>query len=538
MRVLSWMFAAVVLAISCATPRGPTGGPPDRTPPVITETRPDNETVNFEGREVEFHFSKFMNRGSLQQALTIEPDLLINYEINWGRKSATIRFGQELPENTTVILKIGTELQDTRNNNLETPFDLALSTGPVIDNASISGKLRLAVDGSVESGMKVFLYREPFDLEERVNYVAQTDTGGVFRFSYLSEGTYKAAWVQDLNRNRIWERDREMAQPFHDSTITLEQDVEKELGTIFITETDTTSPLLEGVGLLTETHLRLRFNEEVFWEDDSVITVLDSLENEYSEAYPLYVPPEDNRVVFAQSESAMPPDQSFTLRLAGFEDATGNPAESVIEPFLGSAQEDTVRLRIIGDNREPGLFPDEPLTVGYSKFIDDEDVTDSLRVVEGERMIEEWPNFEIQRHRLNIYPEERWSSGINYQFLVWNPAREELRSIEPVIWQRNQLGSIEVTLADTVSMGEHHLSLFDNDGKTRIDTTFTGQIEVDQLPPLTYRVFVYKVLNGYGRLDPGTVVPFLAPEPYFVRRDVPLREGFTSELSVEFENNP
>lgn len=533
-RYLAGVVLAILIVISCATPRGPSGGPPDRTPPVITETSPESETVNFQGREVELRFSKFMDRGSLQEALTIEPDLLINYEISWGRKSATIRFDEDLPDSTTVIIKIGTELEDTGNNSLETPFDLALSTGPDIDNASITGRLLTADDGSAEAGMRVFLYRQPFNLEERVNYVAQTDTGGVFRFSHLSEATYKAVWVQDLNRSRIWDRDREMAQPFHDSTYTVEQDAEIEIGTIFISETDTTSPDLEGVGLLTETRLRLRFNEEVYWEDDALITVLDSLDNVHTQAYPLYIPPGDTRVVFAQSEDGLTPDQQYSLRLTGITDDSGNPARSVVEPFSGTAQEDTVRLRIIGDNRDPGLFPDEPLTIGYSKFIDDDDVIDSLRIVEGERMIEDWPNYEIQRHRLHILPDEQWSSGINYQFLIWNPAREELRPIEPEIWQRNQLGSLEITLADTLETGEHYLTLFDNEGKTNIDTTFTKQIELDRLPPLTYTVIIYRDENGNGRWDPGTVIPFQAPEPYFVRGELPVREGFTSELTVEF----
>ncbi|MEX2602159.1 MAG: Ig-like domain-containing protein [Balneolaceae bacterium] len=534
-----WLVCGLFLLLSgmvwsCATPRGPSGGEPDRTPPEITGTSPGNETVNFRGREIEFRFSKFMNRNSIQEALTIEPDLAVPYEIDWGRRSVTVRFEQELPENTTILLKLGTELQDFRNNNLSAPFDFALSTGPVIDDGTVIGRIIHAGSGERESGMRVYLYRDPVDFDSPANYVAQTDTGGVFRFSHLAEDSYTAIWMDDLNRNRIWEREREAVQPFRDSLFQLGREEVYDLGTIFVQRPDTTAPELRGVGLLTETRLRLRFNEEIYWEDDASITVLDTLGVPFTTAWPLYVPPEDLMVVLAQSDEPLPEDQRFTLEFEGMADSGGNSILSVVEPFAGSAQPDTVSLRIIGDNREPGLNPDQPLIVGYSRFIDDQNVTDSLRVVEGEEMNIGWPHAEIRRHRLYIYPDGEWLSGTSYQFLVWNPARQVLRPIEPRIWQRNQFGSIEITLADTNRTEPYRLRLFDEESNLFADTTFTGSVAVEQLPPLTYRVEIFRDSLLSGIWDSGSVIPFRVPEPYYIRPGIPVREGFSSELTVRF----
>ncbi len=547
-RQLAIFIVTVMVAglVSCATPVAPTGGPPDRTPPEIVETRPVNETVNFDGRVVEFTFSKFVSRSSLLEAIEVEPDLAIGYDVSWSRRTATIRFERDLPENTTVIITIGTELQDTRNNNLGAPYSLAISTGPEIDEGRVTARVRLADDGTAESGYRVFLYREPFDLAARANYIAQTDTAGQVEFSYLAEDRYKALWVDDTNRNRIWDRDREFAQPFYDSTFTLERGDEIDLGTIYIEKPDTTRPRLQGVGLLTERMMRLRFNEEVYWDESARIDLIDSLGNRYTGAWPLYLLPDDHRVLMAQTDDPLPEDDRFHLELTGITDRAGNRARFTADPFTGSAQADTIGLRIIGDNSEPGLFNDESFVVGYNKLIDDDDVVDSLRVVEGEIMIEEWPNVEIDRHRLIILPEENWQSGITWQFLIWNPHRQELRPYEPTIWQRNQLGAIEFLFeegeepdrSDELHDEENHhlhLRLFDEEEKVHIDTTFTGRILIEDLPPLTYTAVVFKDLDGSDSWDSGSVEPYRAPEPYFVRRDIPVRAGFTSELNIRFD---
>ncbi|MEX0639044.1 MAG: hypothetical protein WD094_01180, partial [Balneolaceae bacterium] len=394
-----------------------------------------------------------------------------------------------------------------------------------------------ASDGTGESGMRVFLYRTPFMPDERTNYVAQTDTAGRFQFTYLSEGEYQAIWVDDQNRNRIWEQNREWAQPFHQEYFQLEQEQLVNLGTLYVDRPDTTNPVLQGAGLLTSDYLRLRFNEEVFWEDGTFFTVLDTMGREITQGMPVYVPAEDPFVVFAQSLEALNEDQLHTINPEPFTDEAGNHATSNLDPFTGSAEPDTVSLRVIGDNRLPGLFANEPLIVGYSRSIDDDAVMDSLIVVEGEQIHKEWPSVRLDRHRLQIFSEgEQWESGVRYSFRIWDPLLERHETIEPRIWQRNHLGSIHLTLEDTTNRSDHRLTLFDEEGKVRVDTTFSQSIQIPDLPPLSFTVIVYRDRDGDGNWNPGSVLPFELPEPYFVRRSLPVREGFSSELTVSFED--
>ena len=89
---ISVIIGFCTIAYSCATPSSPTGGPPDEEPPEILRTEPETGTVNFDDKEIIFHFSEFVDRGSLTKALVIEPQLGLVYDVDWGRKSVAIEF--------------------------------------------------------------------------------------------------------------------------------------------------------------------------------------------------------------------------------------------------------------------------------------------------------------------------------------------------------------------------------------------------------------------------------------------------------------
>lgn len=512
----------------------PTGGEPDRTGPSVISTKPESGTVNFEGTEVEFTFDQFVDRNSFRQNVSIEPDLGIEFEIGFGRKKATISFESTLPENTTIVVRVGSDVTDTNRNKMGSPTDLAISTGPVLDSGKVVAKIIDAETGETDSGNRVLLYREGDAITERAIYMAESDTSGTVEFSYISEGTYRSFWLRDQNRNRIWETEREQAQPFYVNTFDIAQDDSVYIGELYVSSPDTVAPRIEGVGLFSERRLRLRSSEPVIWDNSSEITVQDTLGNSITTGYPLYTAEGDENVFFAQTENSLDENETFTLSFINITDNSGNAAEVGFDPFLGSAQEDTTRLKTVSHNTERGIFPNEPVEVIYTKFIDDEAVLDSLRIIEGDRELNNWPRAELDRHILRIRPDTVWQSGLQYQFRVWNPWEQEREIIEPDIWQRNELGSIDIQTENADSNFTAHVTLQSDDFSIKIDTTFTNNIEIDNLPPLTYFAILFIDENEDGKWNMGTVEPYKKPEPYVIRRNIPVREGFTSELEVEF----
>ena len=156
-----------LLFVSCATPIAPTGGPVDKTGPAVRAMHPNSGTVNYSDDTFEFEFSEYLNRGSFEKALIIEPDLGIQYSIKWKKTKATVKFKNALPDSTTIILTLGAGITDLRGNKMGSPVKLAISTGDEIDNGEIVGIIKAATDGTSRKEQRVLLYREPLDLTKK-----------------------------------------------------------------------------------------------------------------------------------------------------------------------------------------------------------------------------------------------------------------------------------------------------------------------------------------------------------------------------------
>lgn len=529
------LWVLFIIYLGCATPSQPTGGPPDEEGPTIIRSEPETGTVNFEGNSIILHFSEFVDRGSLNQALVIEPDIGLEYDLDWGRKSVEIQFDRELPDTTTLIVTVGTEFQDMNNNEMAQPRKIAVSTGPEIDEGKIFGRVVNAETGEVEDGQRVLLYREPFDLQEKADYIASTDTSGAFQFSYLSDGIYKAIWVEDRNRNKIWEPEQERAQPFSREFIKLEKAAEDTIGTVYSVSEDTTKPALQGIGLFSSQRMRMRFSENMQLTDTTEIIVADTLGNPHSNAIPLYIQPNDKFIFFAHSEEPLTEEESYTLDIIGLTDEAGNTLVETTQTFTGSAQEDTTNQRIIKRNTTSGYYPTDPIAITYAKPIEENAIIDSLKIVEGDSLIEDWPNTEIHYNVLNILPDKQWREGANYEVRTWDPQVEDYRQFQPEIWHDSQMGSLNIMLEDS-TMENVYLRIENDESDFVRDTTFAGEVEVTNLPPLNYKVIAYHDHNENGRWDYGEIEPFTEPEPYFIQRRVPVKTDFTGDLTIDFQD--
>jgi uncharacterized protein (DUF2141 family) len=530
----------LVLAIffgfwSCATPIAPTGGPQDKAGPVIVNTIPESGTVNYDGSNFEFYFDEFVNRNNARNAITIEPDLGISYEVSWKRKMMSIEFKDEFPDSTTVIIKLGTEITDTRNNKMSKPYTLAVSTGDEIDSGEIMGRIRLADTGEPAENTRVLLYRQPFDLAQRATYQAQTDTGGTFNFSYLAEGSYKALVVDDRNRNKIWDRGNESAYPFYEELIRLQKSSSDTLDVVYIAQPDTIRPDLQGVGLFSQNRMRLRFSENITTSKEISLTIADSLENPYTTAYPLYISESDPFVLFAQSEAPLLEDVTYLIDPRGVTDLSGNSPDSGYVEFTGTAQEDTTKQRIIGRDLNKDLLVNEPITIIYAAPITQPEIVDSLVVIEGEIDFDDWPEIKTEGNRLIISPQGEWIEGVDYQFLAWNPVTMRRQLFEPNIWDSTEFGDIDIRILDADSTQTHIVTLHDPSGSEIRSLNFNEQIYITDLPPIRYTLKVFRDENGDQQWNMGNADPYRTPEKYYIQQNVNVQVGFTSEVQITFD---
>ncbi|WP_185958342.1 Ig-like domain-containing protein [Fodinibius sediminis] len=531
--LVSTVLSLALLLSGCATPSSPTGGPRDEEGPTIVKTEPETGTTNFSERGIELHFSEFVERSSLVQSIIVEPDIGIEYELDWGRKSVAIEFKRDIPDSTTLIVTIGTELRDTNGNEMASPHKVAVSTGPEIDKGKLFGRIINAQTGEGNEEQRILLYQQPVDLSQKADYIATTDTSGSFQFEYLSAGRYKAFWVDDRNRNKIWDTQQERAQPFEREFVDLAKAGEDTLGAIFVTAVDTLKPVLQGIGLFSSRRLRMRFSENIELTDSTTIQVTDTLGNGVAGTNPLYIPPDEPFVLFAQSNEDLAEEQSYSLDISGVVDSYGNGLEPIAQTFTGSAQEDTTQQRIITRNNLSGYYPTDTVKVTYAKNIDEPAIRDSLKVVRGTELVEQWPNVGVENNILMIAPDSVWQASMEYELRIWDPIIEDYRKLQPTIWGASQLGKIRAVAEDSAA-GEIHLRLRNEESEIRRNALFSGEVTIDDLPALQYTVTAFRDRNGNGQWDFGQVAPYVEPEPYFVQPEVPVEQGMTGDLTIVF----
>lgn len=517
----------------CATPSSPTGGPADRTGPIIKETNPKTGTTNFGERTFEFDFTEFLNRASFEKSITVEPDLGLEYSVKWKRKKAIIKFKEPLPDSTTVIVTIGADVSDTKNNKMGVPKTVAVSTGDEIDKGSIFGKIRSAFNGKPVAGQKILLFREPIDFDGKAVYEAGTDTAGIFIFSYLREGEYQALLVDDRNRDKKWDKEREWAQPFQKQVISLAKAGADTLDVIYLAKQDTLAPKLQAIGLLSGHRMRLRFNEDIVLSDSVEISVMDSTGGKYTSAYPLYIPDKNPFVVLAQSQDPLIEGKSYSLKLNGIEDLTGNKAIIDTLTFTGSSQPDTTLQKFISSNAEKGLFQNQHVEVVYAAPITEPEIIDSMIVIEGDVTFEDWPAVYTSGNRLIIPPQDEWIEGVAYQFMIWNPETMHRKLLKPDFWDAVDMGGIDISITDD-STSVYNFKLQSPNKDIVIDSVFTESITIQKLPPVKFQLKVFLDENGNGQWDYGSIIPFIKPEPYYVHEAVTVRKGFTSEINIAF----
>ena len=523
---------------SCATPLAPTGGPADKEGPTIIRTLPKNQSTGVRSQQVEIEFSEFVDRNSLVSNVQIEPDIGIDYELSWKKKTLYINFESALPDSTTLLITLGNKVSDTRNNAMGASEVIAFSTGDQIDTGGLTGRILNAETGEGLEGREVFLFPDPYDMQQKALYRTETDTGGVFRFNYIRETNYSVVHFTDRNRNKIWDSSLEASYAFNTRSISVKNGIVDTLSAVYVMESDTLRPEVLGVGLLSSNRLRLRFSEAINNELNGRITINEAKSNNEFTATPLYIAPSDPSIVFAQSSKSLMQDSIYEVNVSGFEDLLSNTMRAFTQDFIGSGAVDTTIQRFIGVRPEGILGMKDSVELVYSAPIRNASIVDSLRIIEGVVEREKWSKGVLKSNRLVLYPDPEWLDGVDYQFLVWNP-RTQRRVLAPFnVSGPSNWGAIElvemINPNDSVASKPVSFELYNEEGIRLNKGQFIEQIQLDSLRASTYTLRIYSDANDNGRWDEGSWMPYTKPESLIIRRSIAIQPGFSSTIRFSF----
>ena len=266
MKDLLNVFSCIILSflfLCCAGQFSPPGGPPDTTPPEIMLSTPPPGTLNFHGNTITLHFSKYVERRSVEESIFLSPPLN-KVSFDWSGKDVDVHFSDSLRQNITYIMTVGTDVIDTRNNKMAQAYALAFSTGEHIDSAMVRG----TVSDEKSSGIMIFAYQLDGREHDTLNpshlkpdYVTQTGKDGSFLLSNLALGTYRLFAIRDTYKNLLYDpqTDQYGTTPF-DVHLTGAHPLAA--GIQFqMTSEDTTPPFLSSARALSRNRILLRFSE-------------------------------------------------------------------------------------------------------------------------------------------------------------------------------------------------------------------------------------------------------------------------------------
>jgi hypothetical protein len=196
----------VILFISaCANPLPPSGGPRDKTPPIIVATEPVNNTINFHKKEIALEFNKYMDKNKVIECIMLSPTKKLTY--SWSGKTLYVNIDELLDTNTTYSLFLGTEYTDYLQNKPTDAFTLTFSTGSHLDSGRIIGHL---YDDN-PAGVYIYGYLLDGINPDTLNishtkpyYLTQVGTSGNFELRALKGGNYRIFAIRDVQKNGIY----------------------------------------------------------------------------------------------------------------------------------------------------------------------------------------------------------------------------------------------------------------------------------------------------------------------------------------------
>jgi hypothetical protein len=529
--VVALAIAATAMLAGCAGQVAPSGGPPDTIPPSILRTSPDSNATRVLPSSIELEFSEYVERRTVEEAMFISP-YLGKLEFDWSGTDVTIRWPEQLRNNTTYVLTVGTDVSDIRaGNRMAHAYTLAFSTGDSIDRGMISGR----VFDEHPEGVMIFAYglRDllPDTLDPthtRPQYIMQTGSDGTFRLRNIAFGTYRVIAVRDEYRNLLY--DREIDQY---GVATKDPEVNEnrpEVSNLWfrLSKEDTTRPFLASVTAIDVRHLLVRFSEPVdtLAFPQATFTLVDTTAMTPVSISVRYQDMGNQTLGYLETADHIDSAKTYRLHASGIRDRAGNPLDTNNATAIvnGSSTPDTLRpypaIRGITDSLK-GVAPARVFEVAFNRPLDLTGAMHSivlkdsaLRVV----AIDVRPRTSTE---VFVVPAAALQSFAWYTLSIVLDSLRDLRggyyhdstfSLHFQTLDSRTLGSIEGTLVDSsggraVVLSAKSTNLTPPHGfESRLQ--HPGKFAIGQLAEGFYSIEAFEDIQGDGRFSPGLPYPF------------------------------
>ncbi len=528
-----------LLFARCANIQAPSGGPPDTTPPLVNTIDLEENTIYFSQDRIRLRFSKYMNRNSVLENLYILPTTKLSYR--WSGKDLTIRFEEELRENTTYSLNIGSDFADLKGNKPEDAFNIIFSTGDVIDTGRIAGR----VFASNPQGLFIFAYNITDIDADTLNflttppeYKVQIGSSGNFVINGLKDGAYRLIAVLDKFKDgMLSDGQDQFSTSLFDAIVN--NGVSQDIVFRFGRNADFTPPTLFSAEAANDRTIKVFFSEQL---DSTSITIgqfslLDSVSQENFEIINAELSYESRNIVRLLTKSSIPQNIRLSLNVANtdiaIKDTSGvrfaDSARTV--HFLSSSKADTSNfyevMRSIRDSAA-NIIPSQQINFRFSEPIDEIDITQfSYKNMSDSTTVE----FSISTplpSMFSVIPQKRldYFSDYKIEFPIsaLTPKFGKIQSDTIVSLsfktEDNRMGGMVsgIIVDSTNCSGDLFVVLApQNAGASYfIKASSSGSWSHDNVRPGIYSIWLFCDRNMNGKYDYGNLMPFEFAEPFYL----------------------
>ena len=535
--LLATLLVAATILVGCASGEGvpPEGGPPDKTPPTLRQTKPLDGSVLFDDDRVEITFDESIRGDNLREQVIVTPIPVRAPRITASGKTISIEFPEELLEDRTYAITVGSGVQDLSGNRLGSPVTLRFATGPTIDSGRIAGRVRY--DGERSPFVFAWLVEggaERIDPSTQTpDFIAPVGDNGAFSLEGLPAGSYLIAAVDDVRSDRT-------IDPADDAVGVGPAAIEIGAGETYDgvvalglppAPDDITPPRLYTASGLFTTRTLLRFSEPI----DTAglgLSAISLRQGSRTLSPTLLWRPHDAAGGLQIEHAALTPGEPVTLTTTGLSDTAGNMLvdSTRITTFTPVDRVDTTGPRVAA-YRFP---PKEGITS-----------RDSIRIIldEAVRLRREFDLVSgrdssgaiIHRYRLEqlhptlliAIPTDSASIRLDRMRLRFERSGLEdsrgnqgsgVDDTAVAIVLPPQRGTLTGTIIDSLYPSTPHVVVLRNSFGVEYRTTIegTGTWTVEDIPGDAYRLEVFRDIDGDGEIDYGSLDPWRPAEKVLV----------------------
>ncbi len=543
---------SILLIFSCAKEGMPPGGPEDRTAPEIVYTEPSVGKIRVESRTSVFvRFSEPINPASAADAIFISPYPGAKIKNRWHGRNLKIVFPKPFESNRTYVITLGTNIRDYRNNPMKSSFTLAFSTGEILDEGEIAGKVYAKADNKA---IDVWAYRmedqDPNPSRNEPDYVIQCNTDGAFRLRYLAPCRYRLFAVKDRAGDRIYQvGEDEIGVPFCDINLS---EKNSEVDNIFfrMSQSDTLNPALVRVISLNRNHVLAQFSEPIFITGTTpappftIVSISDTTDTLGILFF--YRDPVQSKLIHFYTKK-MSQNATYRIHVQDIADEAGNPLDAEYDAmqFSGTNEPDTTRPELSLTRpsfRETTVDPSKPLRLCFNEAIDSMGFPSgcSLKDSAGQTVqgIYRWPN----PAECTFSPNDPLMSRSNYSLvlsdsgirdLVGNSLMDTVLSFRTInIDTLSEISGI-ISDRDSTAQGEIFITavqIKNQDIKYTTALQRPGPYWIESVLPGEYLLEAYRDENGDSNYTVGSPFPFIPSERFTVYGDtVKIRARWPNE---------